>query len=240
MAYLPVFLDMSDRPCLVIGGGAVALQKVQRLLAAAAAVTVISPSLHSELAELLARKRFQYIARTYQPGDMDGSILVMIATDDRSTNATIRAEGRARGIWVNAADDPPNCDFILPAVVRRGPITIGISTAGGSPAMARRIREELTDYFTEDFEPLAEMLADVRNDLKRRGLLLQVAPATWQRAIDGRLRALLAQRRWGQAKALLLGRLGVPVLPQEHAPSHPPQAPASQSVPQPASLGRLS
>ena len=152
-----------------------------------------------------------HIARAYAEGDMAGFEMVFIATADRSANATIRAEGRRRGIWVNAADDPANCDYILPSVVRQGPITIAISTGGGSPAMARRVREELSDYFSEDFRAAGELLAEVRADLKARGLLPQISQETWQRAIDGNLRALLAQRRTGQAKALLLARLGAPL-----------------------------
>ena len=222
MTYYPVFLEVTGRPVLVIGGGRVGLEKVSGLLAAGAAITVVSPELEPTLAAWGDEGRFRHVARAYEPGDLEGCALVFVATDDRSANATIRAEGRRRGIWVNAVDDPPNCDFILPSVVRRGTMTLAISTGGGSPAMARRVREELTDYFTEDFEGLAEMLAEVRQDLKRRGVLRHVSQATWQRAIDGRLRALLAQRRWGQAKALLLSRLGPAVLPAPSPAAAPP------------------
>ena len=170
---------------------------------------MISPALDDELRALRDAGRVRHVDRRYRDGDMVGFEMVFIATDDRSANASIRAEGARRGIWVNAADDPANCDFILPSVVRRGPITIGISTGGGSPAMARRVREELSDYFTDDFEPLADLLAETRAELKTRGVLPQISQDSWQRAIDGNLRALLAQRRVGQAKALLLSRLGV-------------------------------
>ena len=210
--YFPIFVDVTARPILVIGGGKVGLEKVSTLLRAEAGeLTVISPVLLDALRAELDAGRIRHLARVYQEGDMLGYQMVFIATDDRSANASIRAEGRRRGIWVNAADDPQNCDFILPAVVRQGPITIGISTGGGSPAMARRVREELNDYFSEDFTALADLLADVRAELKARGVLSRISPDTWQRAIDGNLRALLAQRRTGQAKALLLARLGLPI-----------------------------
>ncbi len=224
MGLYPIFLDATDRPVLVIGGGKVGLEKTTGLLAAGADVTVISPDLEPTLARWHAEGKIKHIARKYAPGDMVGFTWVMVATADGAANAAVAAEGKHRHIWVNAADAPAFCDFLLPSVVRRGSITIAISTGGGSPAMARRVREELTDYFTEDFEALAEMLAEVRADLKRRGLLRQVSQETWQRAIDGPLRALLAQRRGGQAKALLLSRLGVPVLPQPLPLAAPPGA----------------
>ena len=210
--YFPIFVDVRQRPILVIGGGAVGLEKTTVLLRAEASnVTVISPQLADGLQAQADAGHITHIARAYAEGDMAGFEMVFIATADRSANATIRAEARRRGIWVNAADDPDNCDYILPSVVRQGPITIAISTGGGSPAMARRVREELSDYFSEDFVPLAELLAEVRADLKARGLLPQISQETWQRAIDGNLRALLAQRRTGQAKALLMARLGAPL-----------------------------
>ena len=217
--FYPVFLDLQRRPCLVVGGGPAALQKVEGLLAAGAAVAVVSPTLCSDLASLVQAGRLRHVPRPYAESDLDGVDLVLLPGDDRAANARIRGEARRRGVWVNAADDPANCDFILPAVLRRGPVTIAISTDGASPALARRIREELTDYLAEDVAALGTLLAEVRADLRTHGALPAIDPATWQRAIDGRLRALLAQRRWGQAKALLLARLGLPVLPAQ-----PPRA----------------
>ena len=232
--FFPIFVDVTTRPILVIGGGNVGLEKTSVLLRAdAGAVAVISPALEDGLRAERDAGRIRHIDRRYSEGDMVGYEMVFIATDDRSANARIRAEGRRRGIWVNAADDPGNCDFILPSVVRQGPITIAISTGGGSPAMARRVREELSDYFSEDFVPLADLLSEVRSDLKARGVLPAISPETWQRAIDGNLRALLAQRRIGQAKALLLARLGAPLAadpPAQFVPQTPSDSAATTAA----------
>ncbi|HJN91968.1 MAG TPA: bifunctional precorrin-2 dehydrogenase/sirohydrochlorin ferrochelatase [Dehalococcoidia bacterium] len=229
MAYFPVFIDTSDKRVLVIGGGHVGLEKTTGLINAdTPQITVISPDLLPELEQWRREGRIQHLARPYQDGDMVGYDWVMVATDDGAANAEIRREGQRRAIWVNAADDPVNCDFILPSVVRKGTMTIAISTGGGSPAMARRVREELTDYFTEDFEALAELLAEVRRELKQHGVLRDIPQQTWQDAIDGPLRALLAQRRWGQAKARLYSRLGPNVLPLE------PPLPRPAAQPEPA------
>ena len=207
MAYYPVFIEMAGRRCLVIGGGRVAEGKVQGLLAAEADVTVLSPDLTPALRDLLAAGRIRHEAREYREGDLEGYEVCMAATSDGAVNAAVAAEGKRRRVWVNAADDPANCDFILPAVIRQGQVVVAASTGGASPALARRLREELTDYLSEDFAPLAELLNEVRLELRQRQI--SVEAETWQAAIDGRLRALLAQRRPEEARERLLQRLGV-------------------------------
>jgi siroheme synthase-like protein len=207
MGYYPVFLEMKDRPCVVVGGGTVAEHKVEGLLAAGARVTVISPELTPALAALKDKGRLHHIARPYRQGDLEGYEVAVVATDDGAVNAKVTGEGRRRRVWVNAVDDPPNCDFILPSVIRRGDIVIATSTGGASPALARRLREELEAFLSEDYGPLAELLQEVRQELRSRGIVVE--PETWQRAIDGRLRALLAQHRRARAKAYLLASLGV-------------------------------
>jgi siroheme synthase-like protein len=207
MAYYPIFVEMAGRRCVVIGGGQVAEGKVQGLLAAGAEVTVVSPTLTPALGDLLASGRIRHEPRPYQEGDLQGYEVCMVATDDGAVNATVAAEGKRRGVWVNAADDPANCDFILPSVVRQGEVVVAASTGGASPALARRLREELTDFLSEDYAALAELLNEVRQDLRRRKI--SVDAETWQTAMDGRFRALLAQRRPEEARERLLGRLGV-------------------------------
>ncbi|HEY7599178.1 MAG TPA: bifunctional precorrin-2 dehydrogenase/sirohydrochlorin ferrochelatase, partial [Candidatus Limnocylindrales bacterium] len=155
--YYPAFLDLRGRPVVVIGGGREAQRKVEGLLAAQAKVTVVSPALTKSLRQRLEDGAIDLIQREYQEGDIEGFDLVMVATDDGSVNAQVSAEGKRLRIWVNAADDPPNCDFILPAVIRRGAITIASSTSGASPALARRLREELEAYLTEEMPALAEL-----------------------------------------------------------------------------------
>src|SRR5581483_372369 len=207
MGYYPVFLELTGRRVLVVGGGAVALQKVRGLLAAGAAITLVAPALHPELQALCAGGAFRYEPREYRDGDVDGYDLVMVATEDGAVNSSVAAAARAAKVWVNSADDVPNCDFILPSVIRKGQIVVAASTGGASPALARRLREELDAYLTDDFEPLTELLAEVRRELREQHVTLDAE--TWQRAIDGQLRVLLAQRRYGQAKAYLLRGLGL-------------------------------
>jgi siroheme synthase-like protein len=206
MAYYPVFIEMKDRPCLVIGGGREAQRKVEGLLAGEGTVTVISPDLTEDLQRLLADGRITWIEREYREGDVEGYDVVMVATDDGAVNAEVSAEGKRRRVWVNAADDPPNCDFILPAVIRKGSITVAASTGGGSPALARRLREELEAYLTDEMPALAELLKEVRAELRARDI--KPDAEVWQDAIDEELRVLLAQRKHRQAKTRLLEALG--------------------------------
>ncbi len=166
MGYYPIFLELRGRRCLVIGGGVIAERKVHGLLAAEATVTVVSPQLTALLADWSQHGALQHVARTYQEGDMCGYHLVFVATDDGALTAAVAREGREREIWVNAADDPAYCDFILPAVVRRGTLSIAIATGGTSPALTRAIREELQEYFTEDYGLLATVAAEVRLQLR--------------------------------------------------------------------------
>jgi precorrin-2 dehydrogenase/sirohydrochlorin ferrochelatase len=198
---------MTGRRCLVIGGGNVAEGKVRGLLNAEAEVTVLSPTLTSALQVLLDAGRIRHVARPYQEGDLEGYEVCMAATDDGAVNAAVSAEGKRRRVWVNAADDPANCDFILPAVIRQGQVVLAASTGGASPALARRLREELTDFLSEDYAPLADLLNEVRTELRQRRITVDAD--TWNQAIDGRLRSLLVQRRLDAARQHLLQRLGV-------------------------------
>jgi siroheme synthase-like protein len=206
VAYYPIFVELQDRRCLVIGGGREAQRKVEGLLAAGGNVVVISPALTEDLQRLLAEGRIAWVAREYREGDVEGYEMVMVATDDGAVNAQVAAEGKRRRVWVNAADDPKHCDFILPAVVRRGTITVASSTSGASPALARRLREELEAYLTEEMPALADLLREVREALRARGI--KPDAEVWQDAIDEDLRVLLAQRKHRQAKTRLLRALG--------------------------------
>lgn len=205
MRYYPVFLDLKGRPVVVVGGGEVALRKVEGLLEAGAQVTVVSPELHPELARLAAQGQVRHLRRGYRPGDLEGYVIAFVATDDPSVNSQVAAEGRQRRVWVNAVDDPANCDFIMPGVVRRGEIIVAVSTSGGSPAMARKLREELEGFLTEDYAALLELAAEVRRELRDRGQ--QVAPEVWNAALNDGLRRLLAQGRRAEAKERLLRSL---------------------------------
>ena len=214
MALYPIFIEAKGRPVLVIGGGHVGAEKVRGLLNAEADITVVAPQLIDELREHADAGRIRHVAREYRESDLDERewAWVMVATDDGAVNAEVAAAGKQRRLFVNAADDPRNCDFILPAVVRKGKITLAASTSGASPALARRLREELDAYLTPDMPALADLLAEVRQEVRARDI--RVKNETWQQAIDTRLRVLLAQGKYEEARQYLLERLGVDRSPE--------------------------
>ena len=207
MSFFPIYLEMRGRRCLVIGGGAVAERKIAHLLEAGAEVTVISPNASENVARWSKNNSIQLEARCYQNGDLDGYELAFVATDDDRVNASVYQEGKSRGVWVNAADDPAHCDFILPSVLRRGDLTVAVSSGGQSPALARTIREELEIYFSREYEQLAQLAAETRAELHQRSL--HVPFETWRRALSGDVRQFLMRGEIARAKSHLLKELGV-------------------------------
>ena len=209
MSYFPIYLEMTGRRCLVIGGGAVAERKVFNLMEVGAEVCVLSPDATENILRWSKAKSVEFIPRRYQPGDLAEFELAFVATDDREVSAQVFNEGRSLGVWVNAADDPAHSDFILPSVLRRGDLTVAVSSGGRSPALARTIREELELYFTDDYRLLAKLAAEVRDELRARAI--QVPFETWRRALSGEVRQLLIRGDIARAKTLLLREFGVSV-----------------------------
>jgi precorrin-2 dehydrogenase / sirohydrochlorin ferrochelatase len=207
MAYYPVFLEMNGRRVVVIGGGAVAERKVEGLLAAGAQVTVVSPALSKRLDALQQSGAIEHRERGYRAGDLRGFELAFAATDDGEVNPAVAREGRERGIWVNSADDPEHCDFILPSVLRRGELVVAVSSGGASPALARAVREELEGYFTEDYAALAGLVGDVRRELRSRHP--RPRAERWSDALSGEVRRLVAAGNLEEARTRLLAGLGV-------------------------------
>jgi siroheme synthase-like protein len=156
-------LKLKGRRCLVVGGGDVGLEKVEGLLACDADVTLIAPVAHPELENLAAEGSIAWEKRPYAgPADLEGAFMAIAATDDSEVNIGVFDDAEKRAMLVNVVDVPPLCNFILPAIVRTGPLAIAISTAGASPALAKRMKREISELFGEDYARLAIVLNDAR------------------------------------------------------------------------------
>jgi precorrin-2 dehydrogenase / sirohydrochlorin ferrochelatase len=155
-------LRLSGRNCLVVGGGEIGLEKVEGLLACDADVTLVAPDAVPELEAYAAEGSLRWERREYRPSDLEGKFLAIAATADTDVNIAVYEQAERRAMLVNVVDVPPLCNFILPAILRTGPLAIAISTAGASPALAKRMKREISESFGEHYARLAVMLNDVR------------------------------------------------------------------------------
>jgi precorrin-2 dehydrogenase / sirohydrochlorin ferrochelatase len=155
-------LRLSGRNCLVVGGGDIGLEKVEGLLACDADVTLIAPDAVEPLQDLAAEGSITWERRAYEPSDLEGKFMAIAATNDTDVNISVYDAAEERAMLVNVVDVPPLCNFILPAIVRTGPLAIAISTAGASPALAKRMKREIAETFGEPYARLAIMLNDAR------------------------------------------------------------------------------
>lgn len=193
----PVNLVLAGHRALVVGGGRVATGKVKGLLAARADVTVVAPEVDDELAELpVAIER-----RPYRPGEVAGYRVAITATDDPEVNHLVFTDGEAAGVWVNSADDPANCAFTLPAVVRQGPITVAIGTGGHSPALATWLRRHVESELDATWTTLLDLLAERRAELREGGTPTE--GLNWQQVLDSGMLDLVRQGRLDEARERL-------------------------------------
>ncbi|GIV17605.1 MAG: hypothetical protein KatS3mg022_3040 [Armatimonadota bacterium] len=193
MGYYPVFLDLRGRDCLVVGGGAVACEKIAALLDAEACVTVVAPEAVEQVAEWDEQGRVRWIRRAWRPEDVRGRFLVIAATDDPTLHREIYRVVSAQNRLVNTVDDLASCNFICPAVAQAGVVKVAVSTAGCSPALAQRLRDRIREEILgEDTGKLAQYLGEKRSLVKARLVGYEHRQAFWQRVLDSPVPALLS------------------------------------------------
>lgn len=202
----PIALNLAGRRCVTVGGGAVAERKVRGLLASGAAVTVIAPALTEGLRSLVSAGTIEVEHRPYAPGDLRGAFLALAATDRREVNAAVTAEARALGVLVNCADAPDEGDFSVPALARRGRLTVGVSTAGGSPVVAGLVRDRLAEALGDGTIAILELVAALREEALAGGR--RYPPGAWRAALTPEILALAEAGRLEEAERRLRGALG--------------------------------
>lgn len=204
--YYPIMLNLQGKKCVVVGGGNVALRKVKMLLDCGAEVTVVSPNPHFGMTKLSEKKAIHLIHRDYKIGDLMDATLAVASTNVREINRKVAHEAKKLGILVNVVDDPWLSSFILPSFFRRGNLTIAVSSAGTSPALARKIRTDLEKTLGREYATLPSLIREVRSALKERGCV--VDGEAWQEALD--LSSLIRLMQRGQrkkAEAILMSKL---------------------------------
>jgi len=168
MKYYPMYVDLKNKKCIVIGGGEIAERKVGNLLESRADVTVISPQLTEHLQQLALARAIKHLRRNYRRGDLEGAFLVISATDNSDLNAIVCDEAHQKNILVNIVDDPKKCSFIVPSVVERGDLLISISTSGNCPALAKKIRKKLEKEYGEEYIDYIKLLQEVREMIRQK------------------------------------------------------------------------
>ncbi|MDP9404570.1 MAG: bifunctional precorrin-2 dehydrogenase/sirohydrochlorin ferrochelatase [Actinomycetota bacterium] len=194
----PVNLVVEGRRCLVVGGGTVAAHKAAGLLACGARVHVVAPDVSTEVAALAG---VTIEERPYRRGEVGGYRLAVAATGEAAVNAAVLADGEEAGVWVNAADDVDNCSFTLPAVVRRGPVMVAVSTGGHTPALARWLKERVAQSIGPEYEVLAELLSAERDAIRSSGRSTE--GLNWQSALESDMLDLIRTGQVREAKERL-------------------------------------
>lgn len=204
MSVYPVNLRLAGRECLVVGGGAVAERKAGALVAAGARVTVLSPALTPRLAALAAAGGILHKPSCWRPGAIEKYFIVICATDDSTVNRDAAAEARRGGALVNVADAPELCDFTVPSRVVRGDLVITISTGGGSPALARLLRQEIEERYGPEYGACLALLARLRGDVRDHLATAAERGEFWREALGGEVLALLRAGKEREAEEKIL------------------------------------
>ena len=200
MDFLPIFLDVRARPCLVVGGGEVAARKVELLVRANATVTVVAPELGQSLTRYRDAGRLSHHARNFRPDDIDGCTLVIAATDDAALNGEVSKHCRERAIPVNVVDGPELCSFIVPSIVDRSPLIVAVSSGGASPVLSRLLRTRIETMLPASYGRLARLAEAFRDRVKRRFATLAQRRRFWEAVLQGPVAELMLTGRVRAAK----------------------------------------
>jgi uroporphyrin-III C-methyltransferase/precorrin-2 dehydrogenase/sirohydrochlorin ferrochelatase len=201
--FFPIFLDLNQRDCLVVGGGSVAARKINLLLRAGAAVRVVAPTLCAELDKMAAAGSFEHHAREFEDNDIAGKVLVIAGTDRQDVNRRVSELAKAAGIPVNVVDQPELCSFIMPSIIDRSPVQVAVSTGGASPVLARLLRARLESYVPAAYGRLAQLVESFRDRVKQRFTGINQRRQFWENALQGEIAELLFAGRHEVAREQL-------------------------------------
>ena len=203
MQYYPLFLDIANRRCVVVGGGDVAERKVDRLLDFGASVVVVGKKLAPGLEASKKAGRITHIPADYDKVFIEGAFLVIGATDQDIVNERVARDAREKGILVNIVDDPERCDFILPALVAQGDLLIAVSTGGKSPALAKKLREDLEPLFGKEYQVLLDVMGQLREKLLKRGRSSDENRRSFEAVVHSDILKHIKDRSWEKVRKIV-------------------------------------
>jgi precorrin-2 dehydrogenase/sirohydrochlorin ferrochelatase len=209
--YYPVYLDITNKRCIVVGGGDVAERKAERLLDFGARVTVVGKTLTPLLETMKKEGRIEHINADYDKAYIGDAFMVIGATDRDDINARISLDGKNKGILVNIVDDPGKCDFILPSIVQQGDLSIAISTGGKSPALAKKLREKLEKLYGPEYQALLNVLGKLREKVVARGHSSNENKHLFDAVIDSDILQHIKDKNWEQVKKIIYEITGVEI-----------------------------
>jgi len=200
--FYPIYVEMQNKPVLVVGGGTVAFRKVKTLLDHGAIVRIVSPKLLPELEELVDFERCTWKEKEYTSDDLEDAILVFSCTEDEKVNGTVAKHTRDALRLINVVDDPEKCTFIVPSILERGDLSIAVSTGGSSPIVAHQIRAELEERYGDEYKEYLSLLKSFRKEVKSR-LSTAQKEKFWDRVTDGEVLQLIQKGQLDHAKGVV-------------------------------------
>jgi precorrin-2 dehydrogenase/sirohydrochlorin ferrochelatase len=207
--YYPVSLDMTDKRCVIIGGGAVAERKAERMIECNAQVVVVSRSLTPVLEDRKKTNTIEHIDADYEKKTLRGAFMVIGATDRDDVNAQVSQDALSLGILVNIVDDPDRCNFILPSLLQQGDLSIAVSTGGKSPALARKIKEDLQQLYGPEYESLLTIMGSLRKKILAQGHASEANKAVFEALVNSRMLQAIREGNRVKVKKIILDASGI-------------------------------
>ena len=208
MAYYPIMVDLTNRQVLVVGGGSVAGRKIRTLLEYGAVVNLVSKELSPEIKNYTDSGEVRYLGEEFSPVYLEDMFLVIAATDDEELNHRISQIAEAKGLLINAVDQPSDCNFIVPSIIKKGDLVVAVSTSGKSPAMAKKIRKQLTEYFGDEYEPFLRIMGRIRSEVISSGTDHRENSRIFHQIIDSGLFKAVKAGKLNDAAVILSEILG--------------------------------
>jgi precorrin-2 dehydrogenase/sirohydrochlorin ferrochelatase len=203
MSYYPIFTDLKGKRVIVVGGGTIAQRKIETLLEYGAVVGVIAKQLTPSLSRYVQEEKVKLLGREFKDSHLNDAYMVMAATDDHTLNRQISLSAKKKGLLINAVDQPSECNFIVPSILRRGDLLIAISTSGKSPALAKRIREDLEKQYGNEYEILLILMGRLRKEILSRGLSQDENSRMFHGIVDSLILEAIGRKDWMEVASIL-------------------------------------